>query len=198
MNCREFARELATPTDGIDPAELQRHLGDCPRCAAESDAARQLDRLWAATRPAEPSPAAWGRLWDSVTTALDAPATIPLAGERPRRRWLGPVIATALIAQAAAVILAVGLLVSGQASTKSGPGPIARVEGSGQIVVFNVEPGDTLFLELEESGDGDTVVCTPSRISTEDLVTFDSEGVSEPTEMAGLAGVDILNAMESM
>src|SRR5262245_40663680 len=106
MNCREVARELAAPSAGADLAELQGHLATCPRCAGAAEAARRLDRVWAATRPAEPSATAWDRLWAKVAAAAEAPATISLAEALPsRRRWLGPAVGLALIAQAAAVVL---------------------------------------------------------------------------------------------
>lgn len=202
MNCREVARTLAVPSDGADPAELQRHLAVCGRCAAEVEAARRLDAAWAATRPAEPSPAVWDRTWAGVAAALEAPATIALRGPAAAgsgRRWLGSAVAVALIAQAAAVMLGIGLWLSrGGGQGKAAPADAiaqAQVEGRGQVVEFEVEPGSTLFLELDETGG--RVVCRPRTVSTEELVTFDSEGVL-PTEMASLADLQLLNAAEGL
>jgi hypothetical protein len=194
MYCREVTRELAAPSAGADLAELERHLATCARCASEAQAARRLDRIWTATRPAEPSAAAWGRLWAAVCRAEESPATLPLADARPARRWLAPAVGIALIAQAAAVLLAVGIWLR----RSDGPAPavqFVRTAVPGQDVVFNVDPGTTLFLELsEENG---SLVCTPRPVSTEDLVTFDSEGVP-PTEMAGVADMIMMNAAESL
>jgi hypothetical protein len=196
MHCREVARELASPSAGADLAELQRHLATCGRCATEAELARRLDRVWTATRPAEPSAAAWDRLWTAVT---DAPATIPLADARPsRRRWLGPAVGIALIGQAAAVVLGVGVLLS-RGGTPERRVEVVQVPAPAtvptQVFVFDVEPGATLFLELDDTGK--EVVCRPRSISTDELVAFDSEGVP-PTEMAGLFDVVLLNYMEGM
>jgi hypothetical protein len=97
------------------------------------------------------------------------------------------------MAQAAAVVLAVGVLLGRQGATR----PVETVPASipGQDVVFNVEPGTTLFLELNET-DG-RLVCTPRQISTDDLVTFDSEGVP-PSDIAGLADLLLINGTEGL
>jgi hypothetical protein len=196
MHCREVARELASPSAGADLAELQRHLATCGRCAGEAEAARRLDRVWTATRPAEPSATAWERLWTAVT---DAPATIPLADARPsRRRWLAPAVGIALLGQAAAVILGVGLLLSrgGTAPARVEVGQVpapAPATVPGQNMEFVVEEGHTLFLRLGEA-DG-RIVCWPQNVSTEEMVVFDSEGVP-PTDMAALYDFTMLNWAE--
>lgn len=194
MNCREVARELTAPIPEVDPAAFQSHLAACPRCAATAGSVRQLDRVWSATRPPELSPAAWDRTWTAVTAALEAPATIALASARPARPWLGPLVAAALVAQAAAVVIAAGVLLS-RGGLVNGSSDVAQVEGRGQVVEFNVEPGSTLFLELDEAGG--RVVCTPRSVSTYELVTFDSEGVP-PTEMAGVADLLLFNGAEGL
>jgi hypothetical protein len=70
MRCEEVIRELAAPTDMRDAAALADHLSRCPSCAAFSDRAVWLDRLWEATRPAEPAPEVWDSLWSQVACTL--------------------------------------------------------------------------------------------------------------------------------
>ena len=55
MRCDEVIRELAVPTDDRDSAALAEHLANCPSCAVWAKRDAEFDRLWDATRPAEPS-----------------------------------------------------------------------------------------------------------------------------------------------
>ena len=71
MHCDEVIRELAVPTDDRDPASLAEHLAQCPSCAAWADRAAQFDRLWEATRPAEPTGEMWDTVWTQVACAVD-------------------------------------------------------------------------------------------------------------------------------
>jgi hypothetical protein len=106
------------------------------------DPADRLDALWDATRPAEPSAEAWDRVWASVSDGLDRlegpsapprregvivhrPAPSPSRGRRA-------LIAASLIglAQAAAILLAVGLSWGGPE-----PRPSLRIE-EGQLVLI--------------------------------------------------------------
>ncbi len=141
MRCDEVTRELAVPTEDRDRTALAEHLAGCPSCAAWSHRAALLDQLWDATRPAPPSPEAWDSVWASINQALSSPAadresaTTPGSmrprilklltqespshtqpANRPRtRRSLA--IALIGLAQAAAVVIAVGLAWHGR------PGP---------------------------------------------------------------------------
>ena len=72
MHCDEVIRELAVPTDDRDSAAVSEHLASCPSCAGWADACRQLDRLWDATRPTEPSPEVWDTVWAQVASSLDS------------------------------------------------------------------------------------------------------------------------------
>jgi hypothetical protein len=71
MQCDKVIRELAVPTDDRDPASLAEHLAECPSCALWADRAARFDRLWEATRPAEPSGEMWDAVWAHVAHAVD-------------------------------------------------------------------------------------------------------------------------------
>jgi hypothetical protein len=132
MRCDEVIRELAVPTAGRDDLAMAQHIARCESCARWADRAEKLDRLWDATRPADPSPQAWDALWSSVTAKLDQAAALCGNGSQPThssdsmskhlsfpssapsqgptRPW-GTLGAMGVIglAQAAALLLAIGL-----------------------------------------------------------------------------------------
>ena len=134
MHCDEVIKELATPTDHRDSTALAEHIAGCPACAAWANRAAQLDRLWEATRPPEPTADVWDAVWARMATSLDPststelessltpvglPERIAARGrdfliKAPRhspRSRPGTWRRSALIglAQAAAILLAVGL-----------------------------------------------------------------------------------------
>jgi len=133
MQCDEVIRELATPTDNHDSTALAGHIAGCPACAGWANRAVQLDRLWEATRPPEPTPDVWDAVWVRMATSLD-PSTSTEVGssfttrtaslnrsshvvefplKRPRsprsRPWRLAAIGLIALTQAAAILLAVGL-----------------------------------------------------------------------------------------
>jgi hypothetical protein len=147
MLCDEVIRELAVRTDDRDSAGLAEHLASCPSCAEWSRRDAQLDRLWEATRPTEPSPEEWDSVWAHLASSLDSSKptvleafALPIASSngpvakvetplvaiprssRSRRRSLAAIGALGL-AQAAAIFIAVAL--SWQPSTTSRPPQIA-------------------------------------------------------------------------
>lgn len=71
MQCDKVIRELAVPTDDRDPAGLAEHLAQCPSCARWADRASRFERLWEATRPAEPTGEMWDKVWTQVAHAVD-------------------------------------------------------------------------------------------------------------------------------
>jgi hypothetical protein len=71
MQCDKVIRELAVPTDDRDPASLAEHLAQCPSCATWADRATRFERLWEATRPAEPTGEMWDTVWTQVSRAVD-------------------------------------------------------------------------------------------------------------------------------
>jgi hypothetical protein len=132
MRCDEVIRELAVPTDDRDSADLAEHLADCRSCAIWAKRDAEFDRLWAASRPLEPSSQAWDSVWSQIASSLDSKTqeefreftASPLflngsvsSVDRPRglaatssrsrnRNWAA--IGLIGLAQAAAVLLAVG------------------------------------------------------------------------------------------
>jgi len=76
---------------------MAEHLAACSACAEWARRAERLDRLWEATCPAEPSPAAWDAVWANIAQALPCPAAarhedLPASGSSPSRNGSGPKI----------------------------------------------------------------------------------------------------------
>jgi hypothetical protein len=110
MRCHEVVRELAVPTGHPDASGLAEHLARCPRCASWAEDAARLDRLWEATRPAEPTASRWETTWADVSQALDRGSTPEPAVLRPgpHRPWRRSTLVAFGLAQAAAILIAVG------------------------------------------------------------------------------------------
>jgi hypothetical protein len=132
MYCDDVIRELVVPTDDRDSAAIAEHVANCSSCAGWAERDAQFDRLWNTTRPIEPSPQVWDTVWAHIASSLDSstPAEFeavasPMATlngsvlhvERPlgltpassrSRPWNWAAIGLIGLAQAAAVLLAVG------------------------------------------------------------------------------------------
>jgi len=119
MRCCDVIESLSlspSPAPAEIAAEVEAHLASCPHCAAWARRDARLSRLWEATQPQEPSPAAWTTLWDRVTSTLEAtPSTlsasslklIPSTEVPPWRRWTWGALA---VAQAAVILLGAWLV----------------------------------------------------------------------------------------
>jgi len=83
MRCVDVIRELAAPGDTQDAAALVDHLSHCTSCAAFAQRAARLDRLWEATRPAEPAPEVWHNLWSQIAHSLDNSKPQPVVSPPP-------------------------------------------------------------------------------------------------------------------
>jgi hypothetical protein len=141
MRCDEVIRELAAPTDDRESAALAAHLGGCPSCSEWARQAARLDRLWDATRPPDPSPEAWASVWANVARSLPSAAADdeaqavrarpsrngtaskivahpapPTPAANPPRTWRMGAIALMVLAQAAAILVALGLAWRGPSS----------------------------------------------------------------------------------
>ena len=184
MRCDEVVRELAAPTADRDPAAMADHLAGCPACAEWARRAEALDRLWDATRPAEPSPEAWDAVWAHIAQALPCPASAriedpPAIGVTPSRNGSGPKVvvhpaapvtapagprtrdrawrfaAVALVglAQAAAILVALGLAWRTQ-NRPDGPRntPIPLVENAPPATPVAIRSEKLVEVEAEIEG----------------------------------------------
>src|SRR5262245_2316754 len=99
MRCDDVTRELSAPTGEPAPAAMAEHLAGCERCASWAERSARLDQIWDATRPIEPPPGAFDRVWANVTATLDRPAApVPVPAAPPR--WRRVVLVTFTVAQA--------------------------------------------------------------------------------------------------
>ena len=151
LRCDDVTRELAVPTAQRDASAVAEHLATCPACSDLARRLEHLDRLWQATRPAEPSDTTWETLWTRVCDRLDQPAVgvgsedeagcdlivppVPVVASRPWRRRFTAVFG---LAQAAALLVCFGLLLTR---------PSQEVRAAG---VVDIEPGEVVFIH----GDG--------------------------------------------
>jgi hypothetical protein len=172
MRCDEVIRELAVPTDGRDDLAISRHLADCEACARWAEQVARLDRLWEATRPAEPSAEAWDHLWSSVTAGLDRSSrstvkgrrlvhgptltlSTPLAPPGRHRFWRGlAAVGIVGLAQAAALLIAVGPAWRNDVKDSSPSQPaavavIAQVSYPSMDSVIDVEEGEVPLIRAD-------------------------------------------------
>jgi hypothetical protein len=202
MRCDEVIRELAVPTDDQDSAALAEHLVNCPSCAGWAKRNTEFDRLWDGSRPVEPSPQVWDAMWSHIVASLDsatpadarpfAPSTVPLNGSAsivqkplglsstsPRSRpWNWAAIGLIGLAQAAAILLAVGW--AWRISSRSGtpqiavtahssahaPEPSQAAKKTGVLAVpsVEIEAGEWVVIRVEDSA-VKVVDLTPDGIS---------------------------------
>lgn len=119
-----------------------------------------LDRLWEATRPEAPSARDWDRVWATISAGLDQPESAAVVPFAPPARRFGPVaIGLMLAAQAAAVLLALGLTFGrfGDAPGTEPNSAIATVRiEEGQLVLIRDDAGAAVVAELaaDEGADG--------------------------------------------
>jgi hypothetical protein len=173
MRCDEVLRELSVPSQGRDEPALAHHLAGCQACAEWADRAARLDQLWNATRPSDPGPEAWDRLWSTVLERIERPwtdtahhlnghgktAAIPAFASSVRppagRRWIGlSRVGIIVLAQAAAVLLAVGWFWNYPTKTVPDKG-LASTEGLAKRLVpsldsvVDVEDGQVPYIRSE-------------------------------------------------
>jgi len=132
ISCDDVTRGLADPAAPGDRSALSEHLASCPSCAGWSARDAALSRFWDATRPAEPTGAAWDALWARVSDGLDRRAATPepavFAAEPPAPRWRRFAVRGMVAAQAAALLAAAGLGLTYRAPSPAlVTGPLARV-----------------------------------------------------------------------
>lgn len=192
MRCEEVIHELSEPRPGRNDLAISRHLASCAVCALWAEQAAEFDRLWDATRPAEPSAEAWDHLWSSVTAQLDQPAhptangmrsihsrVLPSAGSPAPsgrgRYWRGfAAVGIIGLAQAAALLIAVGISWRGPATAPSPSKSANLVE-----VAQNSSPSLDSEFEVEE---GEVVLINSEgkKVRVDDLASQDAtNGVDE-------------------
>lgn len=176
MMCDEVIRKLTEPGTQPDEPALAEHLAGCSACAEWLDRAQKLEKLWDATRPAEPSPQAWDVLWSTVSAHLDPPIAIERNGhgvhltqfsramperrESPEpalsparaRRWRNlAAFGMVGLAQAAALLLAIGLSWHVPVKVPDTLPALAEVNvevGEGQKVVIRSEGSKVEVVDL--------------------------------------------------
>ncbi len=227
MRCDDVVRELAAPTARRDRDAMAEHLAACPACADWARRAEGLDRLWEATRPAEPSAEAWDAVWAQIAPTLPGRAAArheeaPAGGVTPSRNGSGPRFlahpAAASVAapagprvrgrswRAAAAVALVGLaqaaaiLVALGLAWRPVPRPDVRRDGGG--IVQNPTPAPTHPAPIRVA----TAVKVDAEVPTSSLILIVAEGSEAkvvdrtPPEMnTGTdLGLVILNVMEGL
>jgi hypothetical protein len=174
MQCDKVIRELAVPTDDRDPASLAEHLAECPSCAVWADRAARFDRLWEATRPAEPNGEMWDAVWAHVAHGVDESTP----------------------AEQKAFTLHPSSLNGSAARTEKSPAPKGRSSGfrAGRLMAIGslgIAQAAAIFLAVSlswhppakspEPQVGDTRVA-PSFVATDSKTTVSTNGVVEIDE----------------
>lgn len=163
MRCAEAILSLGESPGGPRPAGLAEHLDACPRCTEWAKRLDRLARLWEATCPAEPSPAAWDTIWARVVDAADhAPSPVPARtltlvspDEVPASRWRRSALVALGIVQAAAVLLVGATLAirHGQAPVdRPRPPQVAQNAPTVAKVEVDIEYGRTVFIQSDPKG----------------------------------------------
>jgi hypothetical protein len=217
MRCNDVIRELAAPSVDCDASALAEHLAVCPACTAWANRGAALDRLWDATRPLDPPAHAWEAVWANIVDSLDSPASthapqrvaagaarngassrvalkspaverVPSPGPRS---WSVKATAWLFLAQAAAVLLGVGLAWHSFHPTRSVQS--AEIEEGYVVRISLTQDGASGTLPSVEIEEGHVVLIQAEDPKPEALVIS-----SEPA----LWGVDdwyiMFNAVESM
>jgi hypothetical protein len=228
MRCEQVIRELAAPSDDRDSLALASHLKTCPKCTTWAQRAAELDHLWIATRPAEPSSGTWETVWSNVVASLES--TIPANrdnefarsdrrsqfdghSDRPSRTLQSWSLVAMALAQAAAILVAVTLAWSPKKTTQivesldlvsasSEPDAAVRVSLRLDGLPVVIDEGHLVVIrEAPESHD----VLVPIFTANQTLLVIKAEGpaprVLDRTPVEGGFGVDdcvMYNVFESI
>lgn len=175
--CDEVTRALAAPgAAGPGPEDLAEHLAACPACAARAEQDAALGRLWEATRPVEPTGAAWDALWARVSDRLDAAEAAPAVVAFPARPRGRAAVHLFIVAQAAALLAAVTLALAHRPGS-DGPRPDAALTASAGAEAGLPEPGDGRDVRVVIARD--TIVIDPGEIV---VIREDEQGL-HPVEL---------------
>ncbi|MFO0952715.1 MAG: hypothetical protein U0835_16515 [Isosphaeraceae bacterium] len=172
IRCDDAVRALTSSArSGVEPLALADHLAACPECAALAERDDRLDHAWALTRPAEPTAEAWDAAWSAVCERLDEaetrrkPAVLPLAAASGRSGGSRLGFYAFSLAQAAAILVAAGLLLSARTGglgtggaehvAQRGVLPNEPNTGVGNVAVrleLDIEPGEDVLIHWDEAG----------------------------------------------
>jgi hypothetical protein len=152
MRCDEVMHELSAPAGRLDPSALAGHLDACTQCAEFAEGSDRLDRLWEATRPADPTAVEIDRMWAAVGRALESPAGVAAAPVvLPMRRVLAWLVPAAAIAAAALLAFAPGLR-RPEVAPIDGGGAVAAPALAGVAVPgFDIEPGEIQVIHADDA-----------------------------------------------
>ena len=174
--------------------------------------ADRLDRVWAATRPPEPSPAMLDTLWAHASAELDrieATRTIPVIPFDPtrahrRRRF----IASVAVAQAAAILLAVGLAWNYRTGHPGRPALVAVTEDARSsavaVPVVANQPKQPVAAAVSSTSTTTAMVVVEVdktlvvRINDDDHKVEQVDQTPMLSTMADNTAHDFFNAMESL
>jgi hypothetical protein len=192
IRCADASRELSAPTGRFEPAALDAHRKDCPRCASEADQARRFDALWSATRPVPPA-SGFPTIWSEVIRAAEASPVVPQPvlplTARPRS-WPRWALAAAVLAQAAVILL---VLYPGTppkpSDTDAVPSPdlLAHAHSPNQpapaeAAIVDIEPAELLIIRLDGIGDPSARL---DRVEVDEFWVSETETVSFDPDLLG-------------
>jgi hypothetical protein len=155
MRCDDVAGALGAPLSEHDVRALTEHLAVCPTCGARFAREARLTRLWDATRPAEPSAAAWDAVWARVAAGIEAPAPAPAVSPIRRFGLRRSAVAWLALAQAAAVFAAVTTIWALQRTPVVAPQPMHMVQvahlefDDGSMLIRQNAAGQQTVQEIE-------------------------------------------------
>lgn len=205
MRCDEVAQELSAPTGRLDRSAMAVHLAACPRCAAWLEKMEKLDRIWEATRPAEPTGLAFDQLWSNVNRSLEVGMSPELADvassvespiretipfdpdRRGSRRWRLAVAVLAPLAAAAVLLLAI-LPTGSDGPAPGDPGRNHQANWDGDVQSDPQVPVEVALTSFEFDQGGVSIIHIgedgPPRIEEHPLMPVsDTETIAASFEM---------------
>lgn len=146
-----------------EAAAVEAHVAECPACADELAALRELRGLAAGLAAPPVSEAQWAAAWDGIAGRIS-----PAAPARPRSR-LWRVARAALIpaAAAAVVALAVGFWAFG---------PYNEAEADDACIVEFVESGEGYSSSYYHSDEAGVTIITLVPVESEEASSGDASG----------------------
>lgn len=146
--CDDVTRFPAAPGAETDLADLAEHLATCSPCASRAEHDAPLMRAWDATRPAEPTDAAWDALWTRLGDRLDrTERPVVLSVTSSPRFWRRYSPAAFPLARAAAVLAILVVWGTHRRPPAESTGPVlASAKAPANI---EIEPGEVVMIHLD-------------------------------------------------